>query len=128
MSKLLARDLGRPDLRNHGHSGHDGRHDYTAMAEDVEGFMEDHALQNVTLIGHSMGAKTAMTVALRFPSLLQSIISVDNAPIDAALKSDFAWYVQGMRKIEEAQLTSRKAADEILQSYEEVHAYAQALV
>lgn len=42
------------DLRNHGDSPHDPRHDYTALAEDVEDFIDQHKLQNSTLIGHSM--------------------------------------------------------------------------
>lgn len=42
------------DLRNHGDSPHDPRHDYTAMAEDVSAFIEEHKLEQPTLIGHSM--------------------------------------------------------------------------
>lgn len=44
----------RKDLRNHGDSPHDPRHDYTAMAEDVGAFIEEHKLEQPTLIGHSM--------------------------------------------------------------------------
>lgn len=42
------------DLRNHGDSPHDARHDYTAMAEDVSAFIKEHKLEQPTLIGHSM--------------------------------------------------------------------------
>jgi len=119
----LARDLKRDvfclDLRNHGDAGHHPQHDYTAMADDVVAFIEKEALENPTLIGHSMGAKVAMTVALQSPEIIQNIVSVDNAPIDAALQSNFGKYVQGMRKIEEANVTSQKLADEILAEYEE---------
>ena len=66
------------------------------------------------------GAKTAMTLALRSPGLVGALISVDNAPIDAALKSDFGNYIQGMRKIEEAQVKRQNEADDILKEYEEV--------
>ncbi|KAF2261034.1 alpha/beta-hydrolase [Lojkania enalia] len=121
ISKALARDLARPiyaiDLRNHGDTGHHRIHNYTALAEDTEAFLQKHNLQNVTLVGHSMGAKTAMTVALRNPDCCQNIIAVDNAPVDAALSSDFPKYVEGMRKIEEAKVKSQKEADEILQPY-----------
>ena len=64
-----------------------------------------------------------MTVALRQPSLLSALISVDNSPIDAALKSDVGKYVQGMLTVDRAELeakTWKKEADQILQSYEEV--------
>ncbi|KAI9714758.1 MAG: hypothetical protein M1820_000047 [Bogoriella megaspora] len=123
ISKILARDLNRPvyaiDLRNHGDSPHEKRHDYTALAEDVEGFIHEHSLKESTLVGHSMGAKTVMTVALRSPGLLSNLISVDNAPVDAALKSDFWKYVEGMRKIENSEVTKQSDADTILQEYEE---------
>jgi len=66
-----------------------------------------------------MGAKTAMTLALRTPQLIESLISVDNAPLDAALINDFAKYIQGMRKIEETEVTRQAEADEILRDYEE---------
>lgn len=66
-----------------------------------------------------MGAKTVMTIALHSPDLVANLIPVDNAPVDAALKSDFGKYVQGMRKVEEARVHKQSEADEILQAYEE---------
>lgn len=122
ISKQLARDLGRYvftlDLRNHGDSPHAPRHDYIAMAEDVAAFMHDHGLKDPTLIGHSMGAKTAMTLALRSPDLVRDIVAVDNAPVDAALRSDFAKYIQAMKRIEAAGVTRQAEADKILAEYE----------
>lgn len=60
-----------------------------------------------------------MTLALRSPDLVHDLIAVDNAPVDAALGSDFARYIQGMKKIEEANVTRQVEADEILKDYEE---------
>ncbi|KAI0503275.1 alpha beta hydrolase fold family [Xylaria bambusicola] len=122
VSKVLARDLNRHvyavDLRNHGESPHATRHDYVAMADDVAGFIGEHGLKEPTLIGHSMGAKTAMTLALDQPSLISDIVSVDNAPIDATLSRNFATYIRGMRQIEEAAVARQSEADSILTSYE----------
>lgn len=42
------------DLRNHGESPHDKRHDYTAMAEDVAHFIRENGLKESSVIGHSM--------------------------------------------------------------------------
>lgn len=57
-SRALARDLGRwvyaLDLRNHGQSPHDPRHDYRAMAEDVAAFIHDHGLSDAAVVGHSI--------------------------------------------------------------------------
>lgn len=126
---MLARDLKRPvyamDLRNHGDSSHDPIHNYTALAEDLELFLQQQQLKNATLIGHSMGAKTVMTVALRNRVPIANLIPVDNAPIDAALHSDFAKYVQGMRKIEESSCRKQSDADAILKEYEESIAIRQ---
>lgn len=107
------------DLRNHGDSPHATPHTYDTLAADVHDFLTTHNLASgtATLIGHSMGAKTGMTLALRHPSLLASLVAVDNAPVDAALASDFGRYVAGMRAVEEAGVSSQRAADEILQAY-----------
>ncbi|KAK4193076.1 Alpha/Beta hydrolase protein [Podospora australis] len=122
ISRVLARDLGRSvyavDLRNHGESPHDHRHDYTAMAADVADFIRQHNLKEPTLIGHSMGAKAAMTLSLQEPDLVANIVSVDNAPVDARLESDFARYIQGMKKIDAADVSRQAEADKILEPYE----------
>ncbi|KAK1770572.1 hypothetical protein QBC33DRAFT_576229 [Phialemonium atrogriseum] len=129
---ILARDLGRYvfalDLRNHGGSPHAPRHDYTAMAEDLAAFIQEHGLKKPTLIGHSMGAKTAMALALRSPDTVNDLVAVDNAPIDATLGSDFGRYIQGMRKIDDAEVTRQAEADEILRPYEESVAIRQFLL
>lgn len=69
---------------------------------------------------YSRGAKTAMALALKDPDLVSNVISVDNAPLDAALLSSFGKYIQGMKRIEEAGVTKQAEADKILQDYEEV--------
>ncbi|KAK3053791.1 hypothetical protein LTR09_005071 [Extremus antarcticus] len=107
------------DLRNHGASSHDRVHTYDTLAEDVELFLQHHDLRRPTLIGHSMGAKTVMTLALRKRVSVANIIPVDNAPVDAALGSSFAKYVQGMRKISETTISRQSQADEILKDYED---------
>ncbi|PLB45235.1 putative alpha/beta fold family hydrolase [Aspergillus steynii IBT 23096] len=123
ISRALARDLNRQiftlDLRNHGQSFHAQEHNYSAMAEDVTKFIHQQNLNQCVLIGHSMGAKTAMTVALDSPGLVSALIPVDNAPVNAALKSDFGKYVQGMQHVEAENVTKQSDADKILQGYEE---------
>ncbi|KXH48841.1 hypothetical protein CSIM01_12502 [Colletotrichum simmondsii] len=123
ISKVLARDLGRPvyalDLRNHGESPHAKQHDYVHMADDVAAFMDQHRLTLPTVIGHSMGAKAAMTLALKSPELVQDIVAVDNAPVDAVLESSFSKYIQGLKRIEAANITKQAEADEILKDYED---------
>lgn len=59
-----------------------------------------------------------MTLALRSPDLVRDIVAVDNAPVDAALRSDFAKYIQAMKRIEAAGVTRQAEADKILAEYE----------
>ncbi|KAL4960332.1 putative alpha/beta hydrolase [Aspergillus stella-maris] len=122
ISRALARDLKREvyivDLRNHGASFHDTEHTYPVMANDVADFINEHGLAKCVLIGHSMGAKAAMTLALTNPSLVSSLIPVDNAPVTATLKSDFAKYITGMEAIESSRVTKQSDADAILERYE----------
>ncbi|CAK7270005.1 hypothetical protein SEPCBS57363_003886 [Sporothrix epigloea] len=122
MSKMLAQDLGRTvyalDLRNHGDSPHSPHHDYSVMADDVTSFIEQHGLSDPSIVGHSMGAKTAMVIALKSPDLVRDIVAVDNAPIDAALLSNFGKYVRGMKEIDHANVNRQSEADKILQPYE----------
>lgn len=61
-----------------------------------------------------------MALALRSPDMVNDLVAVDNAPIDATLGSDFGRYIQGMRKIDDAEVTRQAEADEILRPYEEV--------
>jgi pimeloyl-ACP methyl ester carboxylesterase len=100
------------------------------MAEDVEAFIATHALSKPTLIGHSMGAKVAMTLALRQPAAYSALIPVDNAPLDAALKSDFGAYVNAMKQIADAQppVAKQSDADAILAKYEKEVAIRQFLL
>ncbi|KAK6219606.1 abhydrolase [Colletotrichum tabaci] len=88
------------------------------MADDVAGFIDQHGLEQPTVIGHSMGAKTAMTLALKSPDLVQNIVAVDNAPVDAILESSFSKYIQGLKRIEAAGITRQAQADQILKEYE----------
>jgi pimeloyl-ACP methyl ester carboxylesterase len=67
-----------------------------------------------------MGAKTAMCVALRSPEKVANLIPVDNAPIDAALKSDFNIYVKGMLDVQRAKVKKQSEADELLKPYAKV--------
>lgn len=61
-----------------------------------------------------------MTVALRSPERVSALIPVDNAPVNAALKSDFPKYVRGMQRVESARVSKQSDADKILKDYEEV--------
>ncbi|KAI9566846.1 alpha beta-hydrolase [Boletus coccyginus] len=125
LSRAFARDLGRPvytlDLRNHGSSPHVRPMTYTHMAVDVLDFCDRLSLSNISLLGHSMGGKVAMTFALNPETptdLLKDLIVSDIAPVRAKASSDTVSHIQGMEEVEASNVSSRKEADEILERFE----------
>ena len=69
------------DLRNHGSSPWSDEMTYAAMAADVAALIEREGLGPVTMIGHSMGGKVAMCLALTRPELVDRLVVVDIAPV-----------------------------------------------
>lgn len=130
LTRALSRTVYNLDLRNHGDSPHSPVHDYSAMAADVEAFIaaKTHTTKPPTLIGHSMGAKVAMAVCLRRNAPVASLVSIDNAPVDAALKSSFAAYVKGMRAVAARGTTRLSEADDVLRDYESQDSIRQFLL
>lgn len=68
------------DQRNHGRSPHSDIQHYELMQQDILEFIKDKGLNNVNIIGHSMGGKTAMYLALLNNHLVNKLIVVDIAP------------------------------------------------
>ena len=68
------------DHRNHGQSPHSAEMDYPMMAADVDRFLAGHGLDSAMVIGHSMGGKTAMQLALHFPHRVDKLVVADMAP------------------------------------------------
>ncbi|SPO23337.1 uncharacterized protein UTRI_02015 [Ustilago trichophora] len=109
------------DLRNHGTSPHIDGLAYSDMAQDVIEFMSSRNLSNVGLIGHSMGGKVSMSVALHpnLPSgMLRNLISVDMSAKRGPLSPEFERYIEAMAQIRDKPCHSRAEADEILQATE----------
>lgn len=77
------------DARNHGESDHHNDMSYKAMAEDIARYADKKNINKFTLLGHSMGGKTAMTFATLFPDRLDGLIVVDAPPQDNSKITDF---------------------------------------
>jgi len=101
------------DMRNHGKSPHVNEMNHSLMAEDIKAFIQEHNLPPVYLIGHSMGGKTAMQLALTTPELIAKLIVVDIAPKPYVPHHNT--YFEAMESLAVESLTSRRAADEALQ-------------
>jgi pimeloyl-ACP methyl ester carboxylesterase len=100
------------DLRNHGTSPWGDSMSYHDMAEDVAEFVETHALAPATVLGHSMGGKVAMALALSQPALVRRLVVADIAPVTYA--HSFLPYVQAMQDLNLAGIARRDEADAAL--------------
>jgi len=69
-----------PDLRNHGQSPHSAAMDYRLMAGDLRELLDTQGLPFAHLLGHSMGGKVGMELALRSPDRVRTLIVEDMAP------------------------------------------------
>jgi pimeloyl-ACP methyl ester carboxylesterase len=83
---------------------------YDAMVDDTIAWLDAQRLARVTLLGHSMGGKTAMLLACRHPARVARLIVVDIAPKEyrsAAHREEFA----AMNALDLAGLRSRAEAE-----------------
>jgi esterase len=86
------------DLRNHGSSGRAMTMTYEEMAGDVADFIAAQGIQSPVVIGHSMGGKVAMRLALEAPDLVKALIVVDIAPV--AYGHDMMDYIAAMEMMD----------------------------
>ena len=101
-----------PDLRNHGRSFHDPDVSYPALAGDVRALLDELGLERAVLVGHSMGGKTAMWLALTAADRVQRLVVVDSAPVGSS--SSMAGLLRGLAAVDVAALPGRAAADAAL--------------
>lgn len=106
------------DLRNHGRSPHTDTMDYPAMAEDVVAYLDEQGIDRASLLGHSMGGKTAMQVALGYPERVERLIVADIAPVTYHPRHDAI--LEGMKNLDLSSISSRADADRALKDYVEV--------
>ncbi len=101
-----------PDLRNHGSSPHCERMGYEDMAGDLLGLLDARGIRAASLLGHSMGGKVAMTLALLAPQHVRRLIVVDVAPI--RYEVGFTEVIAGLHAIERRRPATRAEADTLL--------------
>ena len=102
------------DLRNHGESKHTDAMRYEDMADDVLQFIKDHALEEVSVVGHSMGGKVAMHLALENPETIKRLVIIDIAPVQ--YQHGFDDLINSLKALPLEQLSNRHEADEYLKA------------
>jgi esterase len=106
------------DLRNHGSSAHDDYMSYPVMAEDVMEFLNEKEINQAHVLGHSMGGKVAMQMALSYPQRIAKLVIVDIAPVAyAGNRGGHDDIFEGLSAVEPGSLSARNQADEILAGF-----------
>jgi pimeloyl-ACP methyl ester carboxylesterase len=97
------------DARNHGVSPWADSMTYADMTEDVQAFQAARGLGPAAIIGHSMGGKTAMLLALNHAESVERLVIVDVAPVP--YPPELAAYVRAMRAVDLAGVSRRAEVD-----------------
>jgi len=100
------------DMPDHGRSPWSDHFDYFTAADQVADLLT--ADDPVALVGHSMGGKIAMLVALRHPELVERLVVVDVAPVPYDHATEFDGYITAMRAIDLDGLQRRSEAEDAL--------------
>lgn len=96
------------DMRNHGHSPSENSHTYHDLAGDLAEVLR-HLDGPFDVLGHSMGGKAAMSLALTEPDLVNRLIVADIAPV--AYQHTQIGYIDAMRAVDLQQVEKRSDAE-----------------
>lgn len=116
------------DQRNHGKSFHSSDFDYNTLAQDVVDYMDASELSKAIILGHSMGGKTAMTLALQHPNRVLKLVVADIAPKSYDVGGKFASIIDGLLHLNSVTLTSRSQAENELAAFEKNNGVRQFLL
>ena len=100
------------DLRNHGKSFHSETMNYEVMADDIYNLLKHLNISNAHIIGHSMGGKAAMQLALKHKDVVNKLVVLDISPV--ANKPRHSAIFAGLNEVAESSVADRKAADQLL--------------
>jgi len=101
-----------PDMRNHGSSPHLDGHSYAELAADLAGVIRAHAEGAVDVVGHSMGGKAAMQLALTQGALVRRMVVADIAPVAYGHSQNHL--IDAMEALDLSAIASRGDADRAL--------------
>ena len=104
------------DQRNHGRSPFEQSNSYYDMRSDLADFFERHRIEKATLLGHSMGGKTAMWFAADFPEKVDKLVIADIAPknyLNSHTQSQFKLHYTILKAMQETDLGNAKKRSDI---------------
>ena len=103
------------DQRNHGKSFHSDEFSYNHMATDLKIYIDYYNIESSSIIGHSMGGKTAMLFSLIYPDYVNRLIVVDILPI--GYNKDYTLIFDSLLKVDLNRINSRSDFNLHLKKY-----------
>lgn len=103
------------DQRNHGRSFWSDTFNYDILAEDLKHYCDSHNLNDIVLLGHSMGGKTTMLFATQYPEFVSKLMVADISPRFYPIHHDTI--LEGLSALNFDVIKSRGEADKILSEY-----------
>lgn len=103
------------DQRNHGRSFHSDDFSYDVMAEDLNAYCNKYNLDEIILLGHSMGGKVAMQFAVTYPEKVSKLIVADIGP--QAYPPHHQDILKALSSLDFSQIKSRGDAEDQLSEY-----------
>ena len=100
------------DQRNHGKSFWSTDFDYQILADDLNDYLTETAIENALVLGHSMGGKTAMQFAHTYPERTRKLVVADIAP--KLYPPHHQNIIDALTSLDLKTIHSRKEADEAL--------------
>ena len=100
------------DLRNHGDSPHEQAMSIPLMAADIIELMDDLAIEQSHLVGHSLGGKLGMQLVLQFPDRVDRLVVADIAPVHYPQTNNDV--VQALANLDDQIIGSRQEADQLM--------------
>lgn len=116
----IAKQMGRKyhiltlDLRNHGSSPWTDTMSYPEMAQDIVDFLDQRGLDKAAIVGHSMGGKVAMTLALKFPERVERLVVADIAPVKYP-RLVFRSYVDALKSVDLSVIKRRAHVEPLIE-------------
>ena len=117
VAKVLAKQytVTSVDVRNHGQSFHKNDMAYENLAQDIVNLLDHLSISSAYVLGHSMGGKIAMQLALDFPNKVKKLIVADIAPVQ--YPAHHTKIIEGLKSIDLTKVNKRSDADSQLSAY-----------
>ncbi|MBT3174962.1 MAG: alpha/beta fold hydrolase [Lentimicrobiaceae bacterium] len=100
------------DQRNHGQSPQSDKFNYLALTDDISDFIDEHELDNIILLGHSLGGKVAMRFALENPHIIRKLIVVDISLKAYGPRDNHRQIIEAMKSVDLTSKSNRREVDD----------------